>query len=603
MRRLGLLRANFRARLGTIVWGFLALAGCDLLQMLIPRLTGRAIDLLAEPVARIEDLVGYLGLILGLAGTVALLRFAWRRLIYGFSRELEKDLRRRLHSKFLRLSLTWHQKNSSGDLMALATNDIDSVRMAVGFGLVSLMDAVVMGLAAVAFMIAINPSLAFYAFLPMPLISVLTRYFGQAIYRKVLKSHDVFGQLTEVVRERLSGVKVIRAMGLESLAQAEVAKISQEHSRVNIRLSLTMGLFFPLMSLLTNLALALTLYLGGRATMSGAITPGDFVAFITYLALLSWPMMALGLTLGLTQQGLAALDRLGRALGTEEELSHALEPEPPVELAPPDPKSPALLVRKTPDSLEITLEKLQFAYPARPTPVLREVSLQCPRGSVCALTGPTGAGKSALAALLPALYEPTGGRILFNGQPSPTWPLARLRDLFGYAPQEGHIFTASLGRNLALGRPGATAAELTAAAEMAGLPLDPQVFPEGLDTLVGERGLTLSGGQRQRLALARAILRDPPFLILDDTLAAVDAAVEEEILGRLLPWLRGRGALLISHRLTTLKAAERILILENGSLTDQGSATELAGRPGYFQRISRLAGQRPGSAGMESERG
>ncbi|MDR1085243.1 MAG: ABC transporter ATP-binding protein/permease [Deltaproteobacteria bacterium] len=579
MKSLGLIKPNIRASLFKIITGFLALFLCDLLQMVIPRLTGRAIDLLADSGTAVNDLGLLIAVIMGLALTVAVLRYSWRHLIYGFSRGLEKDLRRRLHSRFLRLSLTWHQNNSSGDLMALATNDIESVRMAIGFGSVSLMDGIVMGLAAIIFMLSINPALCFYAFLPMPLISVLTKYFGRAIYVKVLETHDVFGQMTEVVREQFSGIKVIRAMSLEKLSQAEVDKISLIHLVKNVHLSLTMGLFFPLMILLTNLALALTLYLGGRAAMAWTITPGDFVAFITYLALLSWPMMALGLTLGLLQQGQAALDRLARVMLVSEKENHPAQ-------------AGADLLK--PDGVEIAFKNVSFAYQTRPNIVLDNLTLTCPRGRLCALTGPTGSGKSTLAALLPALYEPSAGQILINGRPTTAWPIKNLRDLFGYVPQDGYIFTGTLAQNMAIGKPEATEEEVTAALVTAGLPPERSVFPEGLETLIGEKGLSLSGGQRQRLALARAVLMDPLFLILDDTLSAVDAAVEDEILNRLIPQRKGRGTLIISHRLTSLKAAETVFILENGRLTGQGTPRELEERPGYFQTISRLAQRRPG---------
>ncbi|MDR1608651.1 MAG: ABC transporter ATP-binding protein/permease [Deltaproteobacteria bacterium] len=579
MKSLSLIGPYFRIKKVSLIWGFLALAACDLLLMIIPRLTGLAIDVLSEAKSTMADLLPILGYIMGLAVSVAILRFSWRHLVYGFARYLEKDLRRRLHDKFLSLSLNFRENNSSGDLMALATNDIDSVRMAVGFGLVGLMDAVVMGLAAIGFMLAINPSLSFYAFLPMPLITILTKYFGRAIYLKVLATHDIFGKMTETVREQLSGIKVIRAMGLENLSQEEVAKVSQLHAQINTRLSLTMGLFFPLMTLLTNLALALTLRLGGEATLAAQITPGDFVAFITYLALLSWPMMALGFTTGLLQQGLAALDRLGRVLWFHED-----SPRPPAKtMTSPSASLPA--------SVAIVFDSVSFAYPSRPLPVLSEISLTCPPGSICALTGPTGSGKSSLAALLPALHEPTSGQIFLNNRPTEEWTLKEQRALFGYAPQDGYVFTGTLAQNLSLGDPLATDEELRKAAEMASLPVDPRIFPEGLETLIGERGLSLSGGQRQRLALARALLRDPLFLILDDTLSAVDAAVEEEILSTLIPNLkkRGRGALIISHRLTTLKNADLVFILENGRLTASGTPAELAAGPGYFQRISQLA--------------
>ncbi|MDR1656731.1 MAG: ABC transporter ATP-binding protein/permease [Deltaproteobacteria bacterium] len=573
MTNFSIIAPYFRVAAFCLTLGFFALTICDISQMLIPRLVGRIIDLLADHSATGRSFLPMLGMIVGLAAIVAILRYAWRHLIYGFSRRLEKDLRRRLQERFLALSVSWHQTNSSGDMMALATNDIESVRLAVGFGLVSLVDAVVLGLSAVAFMLSIDPYLSLWAFIPMPLITVLTGRFGTLIYRRMLDAQDLFGRLTEVVREQLSGLKVIRAMALEPLAQAEVAEVSENYMKKNIRLSLLMGGFFPLMVLLTNLALALTLYIGGKATIFGSISPGDFVAFISYLTLLSWPMMALGLTLGLIQQGMASLGRLGRVLKATEKSVH--------------PQGPAAF--KLPEGpFEIQFENVSFSYPGDRGEVLKNISFSLPAGEAIGLAGQTGCGKSTLAALIVALYEPTGGRILIDHRDSTQWPLEDLRGLFGYVPQDGHVFTGTMRNNLAFGCPQASDEALIKAAEAAALPLDPKVFPEGLDTLIGERGLTLSGGQRQRLALARALVLDPPFLILDDTLSAVDAAVEEQILSSLIPLRRGRGTLIISHRMTSLARASRVLSLEDGRLSQEGSFDELISAKGYLARLAEL---------------
>jgi ATP-binding cassette subfamily B protein len=563
----------FRQSAHLLLMGFVALTVCDVGQMIIPRIVGGVFDQLADFGQDIGAVVPPLVIMLCLAALVALLRYVWRHLIYGFSRSLEMGLRGRLEDKFLALSLGWHQANSSGDMMALATNDIESVRIAVGFGLVSLVDALVLGLSAVAFMLSIDPYLSLWAFLPMPLISILTARFGRAIYQRMLDTQDVFGQLTEVVREQLSGLRIIRAMALEPLSRAEVSKISLVYLNKNVRLALAMGGFFPLMTMLTNLALSLALYIGGKATIVGDISPGDFVAFITYLALLSWPMLAMGMTLGLIQSGMASLDRLARVLAAEEAPRH------PLEAWFPNPSGP----------FEIKLERVGFTYPTRRDPVLKDLSLTLPAGEIVAVAGPTGSGKSTLAALLPALYEPDSGVVRIDGRPSTDWPLGRLRGLFGYVPQEGHVFTGTMRQNLAFGKPDADDESIVRAAEAASLPLDPAVFPRGLDTLVGERGLTLSGGQRQRLALARALVLDPPFLILDDTLSAVDAAVEEEILAALAPLRKGRGTLIISHRVTSLSKASLVAVLENGRVSEVGTFAEVVARDGYLSRIAELA--------------
>ena len=582
MSGLKLIRPFFQKYFWMVLGGFLALVVCDLGQLLIPTILGRGIDLLAADGSQAEDLMAPVLYILGLALVIALTRYTWRTLIIGFSRRVERGLRDRLYEKMVRLSPRWHLENASGDLMAMATNDMDSIRMAIAAGLISVVDTVVMGCAALGFMIAISPTMTLWALLPMPAITIVTHFLGGRLYRLVLEVQNVFGELTETVREKLSGFRVIRAMGLSGLALTETEKAGRAYFKSNVRQAVLAGTFFPFLHFMSNLAVALVLYFGGRETIMGQVTPGDFVAFINYLAMLTWPLMALGMIFGFLQQGLASLSRLNRVFSAEPDDGSTLGLR-----APTDP---------TPD---IELSHLSFQYPTRDYPALADVSLSLPHDQLTALVGPMGSGKSTLAALLPALYQAPPGTLRVAGQLIEDWPAGELRALFGYVPQDGFLFSGTVRDNLAFGKPEATEEEILAAVEVAGLKPDLATFPEGLDTLVGERGLTLSGGQRQRLALARALVLDPPYLILDDTLSAVDASVEAGILAKLLPLRKGRGGLIITHRLTSLMDVDWVAVLEEGRLTDQGRPEELMNRDSYFKRVCELIQLEKASGGAD----
>ncbi|UQZ90821.1 hypothetical protein C4J81_17045 [Deltaproteobacteria bacterium Smac51] len=555
-----------------IAAGFLALIICDLAQLTIPSVLGGGIDLMGADGTVVSDLWRPVTRILGLALVVAVTRFGWRNLIIGFSRRVERSLRDRLYEKIVKLSPRWHLENASGDLMAMATNDVESVRMALSAGMISITDTVVMGCTSLIFMITISPTMTLWALLPMPAITLMTHFLGRRIYQLVLEVQNVFGQLTESVREQLSGLRVIRAMGLSHLALAEVERTGRRYLNINVRQATLAGTFFPFLHFMSNLAVALVLYFGGRETILGHISTGDFVAFITYLAMLTWPLMALGMIIGFIQQGLASLNRLGRVFSAEE-----------VEA-----KTKELVAPAKDTALDIEFIDLSFKYPTREKPALKNISLSLAHDRVTALIGPMGSGKSTLAALLPALYEAAPGTLKVAGRFVEEWPSADLRARFGYVPQDGFMFSGTLFDNLAFGKPEATEDEAMAAAAVAGLADDILGFPDGLNTMVGERGITLSGGQRQRLALARALLIDPDFLIMDDTLSAVDAAVETEIMSRLLPLRRERGALIISHRLSSLMGVDRIVVLENGRVTDVGTPAELMSRESYFKRVREL---------------
>ena len=571
MSGIGLIRPFFKKYLWMVIAGFLALILCDLAQLAIPTILGRGIDMLGKESTLPGDLLSPVIHILSLTVMVAAMRYGWRNLIIGFSRKVERGLRERLFEKVIRLSPRWHLENASGDLMAMATNDVESVRMALSAGMISMVDTVVMGCVALGFMIAISPTMTLWALLPMPVITLMAHFMGGRIYRLVLEVQNVFGQLTEVVREKLSGFRVIRAMGLSRLALSETEQAGRVYLKVNIHMAVLSGTFFPFLHLMSNLAVALVLYFGGRETIMGHVSTGDFVAFINYLAMLTWPLMALGMIIGFIQQGLASLTRLNRVISADD-----------------DARNNNLLTAPDDRTVDIQMRDLTFQYPTRQSPALKNVTVDLAHDQITALIGPMGSGKSTLAALLPALYEAPEGTLLVAGRPVEDWPSGPLRSLFGYVPQDGFLFSGTIFENLAFGKPEASEAEVLAAADTAGLTEDLLALPEGLETMVGERGITLSGGQKQRLALARALVLDPPYLILDDTLSAVDAGVEAAIMEKLLPLRRGRGGLIISHRLTSLMGVDKVIVLENGQITDQGTPEELMSRESYFKRVREL---------------
>ena len=573
-----LLKPFFQKYYPMVMAGFLALVACDLAQLLIPTILGRGIDLLSLKGTSPEDLLTPVIQILILAGLVAATRFAWRTLIIGFSRRVEKGLRDRLYEKIVHLSPGWHLENASGDMMAMATNDMESIRMAISAGLISIVDTLVMGCVALGFMLAISPAMTMWALLPMPAITLVTHFMGRRIYRLVLEVQDVFGRLTETVREQLSGFRVIRAMGLSHLALTETEKVGNEYLQKNVKMSVLAGTFFPFLHFMSNLAVTLVLYFGGRETIMGHISTGDFVAFISYLAILTWPLIALGMIVGFIQQGLASLNRINRVISVAEDLT-SLD-----SIADNQAEGTSTVQ----SGLDIEIRHLTFQYPTRQTPALQDVSLFLAHDQLTALVGPMGSGKSTLAALLPGLYQAQPGTIIVGGRNLEYWPRHELRALFGYVPQDGFLFSGTIFENLAFGKPEASEDEIRQAADLAGLTGDIDSFPDGLQTVVGEKGVTLSGGQRQRMALARALVLDPPYLIMDDTLSAVDAAVEAGILERLMNVRKGRGGLIISHRLTSLMDVDKVVVLAEGRLVDQGTPAELMGRESYFRRISEL---------------
>ncbi|MDY0352092.1 MAG: ABC transporter ATP-binding protein [Desulfobulbaceae bacterium] len=562
----GLIRPSFSRYRNRLLLGFAALVGVDFLQLIIPRLLKIAVDGLAAGRAteRTLLLIGFF--ILLTAVIAAFLRFCWRYLIVGFSRLLERDIRNRIYAHVLTMDRPFLEKHTTGDIMAHVSNDLQAVQMACGIGLVSAFDALVMSTAAICFMLYIDVELTLLALLPMPLLAVSTRILTSRLHHRFNLVQEQFGLLTEFVRSALVSIRLIKAYTMERLQKRDFENLGWKFVRSNIQVAYVQGLLFPLATLVGHLGMLMVLYFGGRFAIEGKISLGDFVAFVTYLSMLVWPMMAIGWVASLAQRGLTSLNRIQTLLSTVPLLRDA--PDRGGNAAPGEPS--------------FHLRNLTFTYPNGTHPVLRNISLELHQG-VHGITGRTGSGKSTLCKLLARLYPVADGTLFFGGRDVNTLPLRTVRDCIGYVGQEAFLFSATVRENIAFARPEAEFGEIVAAARAAAIHDDIVSFPLGYETVVGERGVTLSGGQRQRVALARALLSDRPVLIIDDALSALDVETEDEVLRSITGAGRGRLVLLVSQRIKLLSGTDGVIILEKGEIVDRGVHTELLDRNDFYQ--------------------
>jgi len=570
MKSYRLVRPYFAEKKGVILLGLFSLFAVDILQLFIPRIIKWAVDDLAICCVTTTKLIWYSLYIVGIALLIGIFRFVWRRCLIGTSRRVEEGIRNRLFSHIQTLSPSYFDKTKTGDLMAHATNDIQHIRMAVGMGMVALTDAVVLGMTAICFMLYINVTLTLFALLPMPVIVILARVLSRRMHRLYRRVQASFAELTEVVRERFAGIRVVKAYNREGVEAKRLSEISKDYLDKNLRLVRVTGVFFPGMVFFSNISLALVLYLGGQQTIDFTITPGDFVAFISYLGLLTWPMMAMGWVMNLIQRGGASLDRINAILQTGPEI---LRPKRP---------SPVKTLRG-----EFLFDRVGFRYrPGQPS-VLSEVSFSLAPGQTLGVVGPTGSGKTTLCHLISRLLDATEGIIFIDGVDIRQIPHETLRTHMAVVPQDSFLFSGSIRDNLCFGKENAPDKEIIQAARASHLYETIMRFPHHFDTLIGEKGVTLSGGQKQRLALARALLISAPILILDDPLSQVDTETAAAILASIRDLSLERTTVIVSHRLNHVRQSDLIIVLERGRITGAGAHDDLMAMEGYYSRMYR----------------
>jgi ATP-binding cassette subfamily B protein len=571
MNSIDLIKPYFAENRWIIALGLFSLIVVDVLQLFIPRVIKLAVDDLTLYSIDSAGLLRYAGLIFLIGLFIGLFRYIWRHCLLGTARKAEEALRNQLFCHLQTLSAEYFDRVKTGDLMAHATNDIQQVRMAAGMGMVAFNDALVLGTAAIGFMVYIQLELTLLVLIPMPFIVVGARYFGRRMHRRYQGVQASFSDLTEAVRERFAGIRVVKAYNTEALESRRISQVSRGYIRKNMKLIKITGVFYPMMILFTNISLALVLYLGGRRTISADITPGDFVAFLNYLGLLTWPMMALGWVTNLIQRGRASLDRLNTILKTCPEVMDSPRAQPLAGLRS-----------------GIRFENVSFAYAADRARVLSGIRLDLAAGQTLGIIGPPGSGKSTILQLLPRLYDVAEGQILVDGMDLRRLKLADLRSLIAYVPQEPFLFAGTIGDNITFGDPNVNRARLNQAVKMAAIDETIRQLPHGLDTLVGEKGVILSGGQKQRIALARAFLKDAPLLLLDDPISQVDAQTANRIIASIRCLTGQRTILMVSHRLSAVCMADQIVSLESGIIVESGTHPQLMENGGYYARTFRL---------------
>jgi len=561
----------FKKYRGSFLLGGLCVLLNNGIWILFAQVVGKAIDEIRNSGVSQGILAKYALAILAVAAGKGIFQFLTRWVVIGVSRSIEFDMRNDLLRHLETLSHAYYQKTRTGDIMARCTNDLNAVRMLLGPAIMYTANTLVFTTGALVFMMSISHKLTFYAFLPLPVVSITIQYFGRRIHERFEKIQEMFSEISARAQENFSGARVIRAYAQEEAEIKLFETANLEYIARSLKLVRLMGMLWPTLETMLGLAVVLVLWLGGREVLAGHLTPGKFVAFNMYMVQLTWPIIALGWVINIFQRGTASMGRINEIFETKPEIQN----------------DPAALSKDLSEIRGgIEFKNLSFSYENINGPnVLHNINLHIPAGTSLALVGPTGSGKTTLVSLIPRIYDAPAGTVLIDGHPIRQFPLEALRRSIGFVPQETFLFSDTIRENIAFGKAEATDAEVKGAADGASISGDVEEFPEQYKTLVGERGITLSGGQKQRTAIARAILRDPKILILDDALASVDTHTEDKILNHLREVMQDRTTIFISHRVSTVRNADRIAVLHAGRIVELGTHEELLSREGYYTEL------------------
>jgi ATP-binding cassette, subfamily B, multidrug efflux pump len=556
-----------------LFWGGVSVVLSNAIWILFPQVLRIAIDDLNHGVTQ-QKILRYAGLLVAVSLAKGVFLFLTRWILIGISRDIEFDLRNDLFRQLERQSAGYYAEHRTGDIMARMTNDLNAVRMLLGPAIMYSANTVLFSIGAVIFLLHISPFLTLVALVPLPLASVLVQTMGRKIQERFERIQAMFSEISAQAQENFSGARLVRAFAQEEPQIASFETANRENVRRGLRLVQLMGMLWPTLEFILGLSLAITLLVGGHEVLSGRISVGEFVAFNTYMMMLTWPVIALGWVVNLVQRGTASVIRI----------DELMTQKPTIDDAAAD----RALGPETRLKGKIEFRHLNFAYTDRegkPVEVLHDISLEIPAGTSLALVGPTGSGKSTLVGLIARLYDAEPGMVLIDDRPVRDYPLATLRANIGFVPQETFLFSESIRENIAFGAPQASTEDVLAAAEAAHIRREFEDFPHGMDTAVGERGLTLSGGQKQRTAIARAVVRDPAILVLDDALASVDTYTEETILRQLREVMVDRTTIFISHRISTVRHADRIAVLVNGRIAELGTHEELLSLGHFYANL------------------
>ena len=550
--------------------GILCLVLTNAGQLLVPQYLRRAVDTISSGFFELGQILNVVLLIVFTALVIGAGRFGWRFFLIGAARRIETKLRHRLYTHLQQLSSTFYNRAKVGDLMARFTNDMNAIRMASGFALVALIDGVFLTGAILIILFSQDVMLTLLVISPLPLVTVFVIVFGKSVGVKFREVQEGFSSLSEHVQESLSGIRVLKTFVKERYFFNRFNQRNEEYCGKQMSLVRIWGLFFPLFTFFSGTTTLLFLIFGGWAVMEGRLSPGGFTAFLAYLEMMIWPMIGAGFTINLIQRGGASLGRINRLL--EEE---------------PDIVSPAVPIRRVNGS-DILIRNLSYTYSGTTDAVIHDLDLSVTEGCILGILGRTGSGKSTLVRLLPRLLDPPPGTVFIGGMDVRDYDLKVLRSHIGVVPQDTFLFSTTIEENIAIGRKDWQRGEVERAAGISTISRDLEQFPAGLETVVGERGITLSGGQKQRVAISRALFTDPRILILDDSLSSVDTETENTILEGLGDVLRGRTVILISHRVSTLKLADSIIVLDAGRIVQRGTHDELIGEEGFYQEVYNL---------------